>query len=66
MKQGGSLVLTVVLADNSRKHIPAEWTDLRPASMEDMEANLSAAIGSLADLLRARVYVNHLLERMRQ
>ena len=66
MKQRGSLVLTVVLADHSRKHIPAEWTDLRPASTEDAEANLSAALGSLADLRRARAYVNQLQERMKR
>jgi hypothetical protein len=65
MRKKGSVVLTVTLADNSCAHIPAEWTDLNQQSVAE-GPRLLEAIGSLADLLRCRNVVDHLLGRMKQ
>ncbi|MCP5113704.1 MAG: hypothetical protein GY953_22955 [bacterium] len=69
--RNGRLHLLLILPDQSRSLIPAEWTDLKPppkiraAQPGDGAGHAqSPCLGSLAQLLQARVLVDALLCRL--
>ena len=49
-RRGGELELTVVLADGSRRAMPAGWTDVWGAGV----LRRAGTLGSIGDLLAAR------------
>jgi hypothetical protein len=50
----------LTLPDQSRAHVPAEWTDIHGSSSAPA---ISTALGSMDDLLRARSIVDALVNR---
>ena len=68
IKRRGVLLLLVVLPDGSRSLIPASWTNWEAAGVaHELPASRceqrAPCLGSLADLLHARVIVDALLSR---
>ena len=58
----GRLHLLPILPDQSRAHIPADWTDL--AGTSQAHGLQSTHLASLDDLLQARLAVDALLRRL--
>ena len=66
-RRQGQLELLVVLPDGSKSLIPAAWTDLDSADVEETaESPGAAALGSLAQLLHACTVVRALSARAAQ
>ncbi|MBK3824124.1 hypothetical protein G3A41_38770 [Paraburkholderia aspalathi] len=62
------LHLLLILPDQSRRLIPVDWTDFAPGTVATDEGGcpVSDALGSLADLLRARLIIDALLRQSEQ
>ncbi|WP_416152049.1 hypothetical protein, partial [Pseudomonas sp. FG1] len=54
----GRLHLLLIFPDESRGLIPVNWTDFVVGSDEVPKASVADAIGSLADLLHARLIID--------
>ena len=66
-RRQGQLELLVVLPDGSKSLIPAAWTDLDSAGVQEAAVTAgAAALGSLAQLLHASTVVRALLVRAAQ
>ena len=61
-RRRGVLELTLVLPDGSKSLIPAWWTD--PEPRPEGEPDRAETLGSVADLLHARVVLARLLRRL--
>jgi Family of unknown function (DUF5372) len=62
LRRHGGTELLVVLADGSKRMIPAEWTDAAPGGGEDGPGDV-ATLGAVSDLLAACVLVRGLSAR---
>ncbi|MBK5090559.1 hypothetical protein IQ287_31900 [Burkholderia sp. R-69927] len=61
------LHLLLILPDQSRRLIPVDWTDFAPGVAADEGGSpASDALGSLADLLHARLIIDALLRQLEQ
>ena len=68
-QHAGRLHLLLILPDESRRLIPIDWTDFPGPTTNGITiaaASRADAIGSLADLLRARVIIDALLRQTEQ
>jgi len=61
VRKKGQLLLVLILPDQSRAQVPAEWTDLEYANSA-LQPH-SSGLGSIDDLLRARSVVDALVNR---
>ena len=61
LNKKGRLLLVLTLPDQSRAHVPADWTDLNRANPAAQLG--SPVLGSTDDLLRARSFVDALVNR---